>query len=149
MSDLAEFLRARLDEDERATRQIGPESWHAHYGDSASYDHPDPAFVQTDGGEDVAVMERYSIHDATHIARHDPARVLREVGAKRQIVKLHGPVILRGGAGAKYFDTITVCTSCEPSHQFPESAFPCATLRLLALPYTDHPDYRPEWSPDV
>ena len=24
---------------------------------------------------------------------------------------------------------------------------PCATLRLLALPYADHPDYREEWRP--
>jgi hypothetical protein len=26
-------------------------------------------------------------------------------------------------------------------------AYPCKTLRLLALPYADHPDYLPEWRP--
>lgn len=25
--------------------------------------------------------------------------------------------------------------------------WPCRTLRLLALPYADHPDYRDEWRP--
>jgi hypothetical protein len=87
------------------------------------------------------------VFDAGHIARHDPARVLAEIEAKRQLVKLHEPVILRGGSGAQYFETTRVCRSCEPPRQFPERAFPCSTLRLLALPYADHPAYKPDWRP--
>jgi hypothetical protein len=26
-------------------------------------------------------------------------------------------------------------------------SYPCDTLKLLALPYADHPDYRDEWRP--
>lgn len=82
-----------------------------------------------------------------HIIRHDPARVLREIEAKRQLVKLHGAATLRAGGGAQYYATATVCRSCEPNHQFPELSWPCDTLRLLALPYADHPDYLAEWRP--
>jgi hypothetical protein len=59
---------------------------------------------------------------AGHIARHDPARVLREVEAKRQMLAFH-----------------------DRAH--PHDGDPCTTQRLLVLPYADHPDYRPEWKP--
>jgi hypothetical protein len=36
-----------------------------------------------------------------------------------------------------------ICTEVGPDAQ----GWPCQTLRLLALPYADHPDYRPEWKP--
>lgn len=70
-----------------------------------------------------------------HIALNDPASVLRRCAADRKLIELHRPVILRGGGGAKYFDTTTVCTSCEPPRQFPENAYPCPTLRALAEGY--------------
>jgi hypothetical protein len=62
-----------------------------------------------------------------HIARHDPARVLAEVAAKRQIVELH---FLRSSG--------RLCNEDD-------DLWPCETLRLLARPYVDHPDYRHEW----
>lgn len=62
-----------------------------------------------------------------HIEAHDPARVLAEVDAKRRIVEA-AEARLRAyvGTGAQV-------------------AFEWLTLRLLALPYVDHPDYRAEW----
>ena len=80
---------------------------------------------------------------AGHIARHDPARVLREVEAKRQIVDEHWPELGN-------------CPRCvkEPPERddeggrlFVATAHPCATLRLLALPFSDHPDHQQEWKP--
>lgn len=76
--ELVDFLRARLDEDEAAARMAAEElgsDWyyrdgsvqsHSHYGSVAS------------GSQDFLEPER-----GDHIARHDPARVLAEVGAKR------------------------------------------------------------------
>lgn len=64
--------------------------------------------------------------DWQHIARWDPARVLVECDAKRRIVELH------------------------PEHGWSHcegESLPCPTLRLLALPYAEHPDYREEWKP--
>jgi hypothetical protein len=52
-----------------------------------------------------------------------PARIHAECEAKRRIVGLHP------------------CDNCGAAFD------PCETLRLLALPYADHPDYREEWRP--
>ncbi|MFJ6617597.1 DUF6221 family protein [Kitasatospora sp. NPDC091335] len=102
-TDLAEFLRARISDDERIVQAA-----------------------------------------AAHIARHDPARALAGVAATRRILDLHtverDPRALRflreGPADGPY------CTACFGQYH------PCETLRLLALPYQDHPDYRPDWAPD-
>lgn len=66
MSDLAAFLRERLDEDEAVARTAD---------ERVSY------WYQP--GEDPEHLEW------EHIARHGPARVLAEVAAKRAIVDLH------------------------------------------------------------
>lgn len=76
--------------------------------------------------------------DAEHIACHDPTRVLAEVDTKRRIVKVH----FRRRSydwdepGVIGFECAQCC-----------DRFPCTTLRLLALPYADHPYYKPEWRP--
>jgi hypothetical protein len=62
-----------------------------------------------------------------HIARWDPARVMAEVEAKRRALGLVLPGRYEGGYGEACLDV----------------------LRLLALPYIDHPDYRNEWRSDV
>lgn len=67
---------------------------------------------------------------AEEFLRHfKPPRMLAEVEAKRRLMEGHnGP-------------DIGIC-QCNAD-------CPCPTLRLLALPYADHPDYRTEWRPDV
>jgi uncharacterized protein DUF6221 len=61
MSDLL----ARLDEDEAAAKAVPGQAWYE----------PDD--------------DRFSHYkDAAHIARHSPARVLRDVAARRQIIAL-------------------------------------------------------------
>jgi hypothetical protein len=67
MSELVEFLRARLDEDERIARAAGGDGhWTA---------------------EDIAVYgERLDPTGRVHMATHDPARVLAEVEAKRGLL---------------------------------------------------------------
>ncbi|WP_338699170.1 DUF6221 family protein [Streptomyces sp. Q6] len=75
-----------------------------------------------------------------HIAAHDPARVLREIDAKRQMLTLHAAT---GGHECSTRDErgdIDHCTWVMESEA-------CPTLRLLALPYADRPGYREEWRP--
>jgi Family of unknown function (DUF6221) len=70
-------------------------------------------------------------------------RVLAECGAKRRIIAEHAP-------DNRQFD----CRDDAGSHAY-YSDEPgtygylgeCRTLRILALPYEDHPDYREEWRP--
>jgi hypothetical protein len=117
---IEEFLRARLDEDEAAARAAASrprgESW---------------------GG--VVDGTRYTVV-AAHIARHDPARVQREIEAKRAILAEHqrAPKPLPGMS----WYPCRVCTR----DRYPQS-WPCATVRALAAVWSDHPDYQQEWAP--
>jgi len=132
MDDLVAFLKARLDEDEAVAQETV-----ADFGDHWTVD-----------GERVrGSVEYVDVLDGpgmpyAHIARHDPARVLREVEAKRRLLALHAPT----GPGG---DDCVVCDygadSCGCMGT--NGGWPCATLELLALPYSGHPDYRPAWSP--
>lgn len=141
MDDLVQFLRARLDEDEQIARASKPGPWHA------------------DGGEVYATHPVDRVTDysesADHIARHDPARVLLEVDAKRRVLELHG-IVHREIGWLEDVDEesseIPVCGLCVPKHsnyrsreEVPVGA--CVTLRLLALAYADHPDCRDDWRP--
>lgn len=126
MSDLAEFLRARLDEDEEAAQAAKPGPWHAD-GGGVYAKHP------------VDEVVDYST-SADHIARHDPKRTLIEVEAKRRNIEQHGSTT---GYVFDDDDDALACRCCGDL----TVAYPCGTLRLLALPYADHPDYRPEWAP--
>jgi hypothetical protein len=133
--DLIEFLRAMLDEDERAARAATSGSWrhdpdkHWHKPGTAWFE--EAVFAGSAGDAAICVAgtgetdDPQSMADAAHIARHDPAQVLAEVAAKREIMELG------------------ICCACAVEKQ------PCdhrdATLRLLTLPYAWHPDYREEW----
>lgn len=142
MDDLAQWLRAQLDADEKVVRD----------GLCVNCENPTAPLVSPLG------VTGYT-HEGGWEGRRcpgrlvgaervqNPARVLREIDAKRKLVKLHGRATLRAGGGAQYFDTTTVCRSCEANLQFPEESWPCSTLRLLAAPYSDRPGFREEWAP--
>ncbi|WP_329616460.1 DUF6221 family protein [Streptomyces brevispora] len=121
-ADLVQFLRDRLDEDEQAARACpGDGEW--------------TAWALEVYGPDLSDEVR------THAARHDPARVLREVETKQRIVDRHTP------------HSMGKCRTCERPHwgvqvcDHCERAAPCPDLRDLAAAYADHPEYRPEWRP--
>src|SRR5690606_37393394 len=88
---------------------------------------------------------------AAHFARHDPARVLREVKAKQAVMAEHRPHDHRGEHG-----DATFCDACQWDHgddspridNHPAECFgqnPCRTLAALASVYADLPDYDPDW----
>ena len=79
----------------------------------------------------------------------NPARVLAECEAKRRIVDLHV-----GSANDPFYtghgrlvDTCDVCVNFHADMDCSNEPWPCPTLRLLALPYADHPEFRSEWRP--
>lgn len=133
--DLVAFLRARLDEDEAVARAAEPGPWSTNgYEIVTRADDRDLADVYGGGGS-----------TPDHIARHDPARVLAEVEAKRRIIEMHEtePAIpeVYCDHGTHSPGKPAMCAACG----YEEA--PCPTLRLLAIPYADHPDYRQEWRP--
>lgn len=102
----------------------------------------DAICVAGTGGTD----DPQSMADATHIAAHDPTRVLAECEAKRQILAEHAPADF-----TTYGDQL--CRRCvwdddEPQKDSPLHRwviYPCRTVRMLALPYADRHGYREEW----
>lgn len=117
--DLIAFIRARLDEDGRDLR----------HGDE---------------------WPQWNLRPSRFGARL--GRALRELDAKRRIVELHQPANpdaepepgLPGYPDRPWLYCST-CGSGEPN-EYPVT-WPCETSKLLALPYSDHPDYREEWRP--
>ena len=116
--DVVAFLRARLDEDEAAARE-------AARGEGVSWQqsYPNPGLYTgttdiTDG--DLAIVARVGAPVAAHIARHDPARVLRDVEADRRLLAEADK--LAGDVG--WDDAIMFTVGCR------------------AATYSDHPDYR-------
>lgn len=146
IDDLLAFLRARLDEDEqtaqRATaRQRGGGSWTCH--DSGVYD-----------ASGLTVVKRLVPVHQEHIARHDPARVLAEVGAERLIIAPY-VAALEERAPLRERMRAVIETDADAFGRLhrqeselieTERRFRPA-VQALALPYAGHPDYREEWRP--
>ncbi|MFE4691250.1 DUF6221 family protein [Streptomyces sp. NPDC056749] len=130
MDELTSFLRARLAEDE-ATAIGARESefcedgrWvvRGPFGDSQLLGSVQSEVSEAILGEDT---DDVPFPLALHVARHDPARTLADVEAKRRLIDW----VLRW-----------------PMRPAPPSSVN-GVLELLALPYADHPDYRKDWRP--
>lgn len=121
MDDLARWLGTQLDEDEQAARACSGMEWREHPKN----------WVSAPPSNRIAVV----VHDGDrgHIVRHDPARVLREINAKRQMLDRYEEL----RAASKEEGLIGDVT--EEYQNF--------LLRLLALPYADRSGYREEWAP--
>ena len=120
--DIVEFLRARLDEDEDNRSQ-----WHAR----------DCYLVMR--GEDM-------FGDVEPCDCSGPTRVLREVEAKRRILDEHADLDCASIELDSWSRSFTACRRCRDVLSDKRVVAPCPTLRLLALPYDEHPDYQAEWA---
>lgn len=174
VSELVEFLRARLTEDETAARKAAglcgchpaAPSWSFRDGDEPTdgrilvVDEPHPTLKRKIGRKWNGSYE--GLFMAEHIVRHDPVRVLAEVEAKKRLLELHPHTTMRQDLGEARLRTSygpnwekrlkrvddMFCTTCHVEDGVIESSGqPCETLRLLSLPYANHPDYREEWKP--
>ncbi|MFD0902348.1 DUF6221 family protein [Actinomadura sediminis] len=123
MSDLVEFLRQRLNEDEQAARSamvaLGAENGMPSWPDYQTYDTP-----EIDTAQD-------------YLTRFQPARVLAEVEAKRRIIEEHAPTPTPGGLSPLYCGTGEAWSHLDGS---------CVTLRLLAQGYRHRDGWRKEWA---
>lgn len=128
MSDLAAFMLARIAEDEAAARREA---------------NPPPP------PDELGPTKRWVEYQARQAFVDNPARMLAECAAKRIVVELHGPVSASELGGQS--DTLITCGSCGPHEdvdfriEWYEMEYPCPTLRALAQPYADHPDFAEEW----
>lgn len=118
--DLAEFVQARIAQDEETAR-------------AALAERASPVSGATFTLWEDQEWEAIDGKVMTHVDAWDPARVLAECAAKRAIVEMH-----RGAHECPTPDSC--CGWCVDSDE-------CDTLSALAAPYADHPDFRSEWAP--
>lgn len=131
MTDIAEFLTARWDEIEltgQAAEKGYPAPWkvwpaapHEPYADVTAY---------VRSADDMMVTGQVENLVTAHVAIHDPAYVLADIAAKRQIFALH-------------VEDKGYCVEDEMYSQ--RDPWPCKTVRLLAAPFAGHPDFDPAW----
>jgi acyl transferase domain-containing protein len=138
VSDLVQFLRARLDEDERIARAATDGPWRIDNETYAeSINAADGVQVVAGGrwGGEASVFD--STEDAIHIAAHDPARVLAEVQAKRMLLDSIIPTM------NDFEDKID-----EEWGTGDGKHASAAFLRAWARVYRDHADFDPSWLED-
>lgn len=140
--DLATWLRAQCDEDERLARRAG--SFHPVW----SYD-PETFTVSS---EAYPIAGRKDVHgaplndvDGEHIANWDPARVLADIDSKRRIIDAVEHY-LDPHPGQPCTNEDNPWVACDPHVRAQNRVHPYA-LQLLALSYADRPGYRDEWRP--
>ncbi|MDV8005031.1 DUF6221 family protein [Rhodococcus sp. IEGM 1318] len=133
---IVEFLEARLDEDEEVARDAAGWDSSGSVRDEGLW-RRDGVNSVIDGARRMVVYGDGSAPDdsrAEHIVRHDPARVLRELAAKRAII-------------AEY---VNECWVQDQGHRTAWTeggqAARETALRLFASTYSDHPEYQAEWA---
>jgi hypothetical protein len=165
-------VKARLDEDEAAARQAPGENWRAFAESDVAgasvydeqwvllypqhYDHDKP-LTSEPGATGPQYIEQSRDELAAHIARHDPARALREVAAGRAILAEH--YILTCDDRNPDYEEFSVVpwgtkgdqsSGCVTCHYYGMGGVKgygtCRTMRALAATWSDHPDYRQEWT---
>lgn len=121
---ITEFLLARIAEDEAVAGEV--REWDAaHYPDLAREFH--------------SQLEAYSYgYDNDPMISAHPSRIFAECAAKRSLVEMHRnmPSPFEDG----------LCAMCAETGANAQ-AYPCDTIKALAVVYSDHPDYQDEWKP--
>ncbi|MFJ5888094.1 DUF6221 family protein [Streptomyces californicus] len=161
MDDLVQFLHARLDEDTTAAQTAASKAGGGTWAAGTEHGKPWVSGLPAPGGYVVPLLIEFGYGNpddyerAVHIARHDPARALREVEAKRRLLNDH-PIqretYPRPASGDKEVGGPHFPFGCATCHAEPDTGEVhgfgyCLTWKALTLPYADHPDYRDTWRP--
>lgn len=109
---IEEFLKARIDEDEATVVAAAGSSWV------------------------TVIIDRST---SKHVVIHDPARILREVAAKRAIIEA-------ADEATGYDMSVDLDRRVGSRNMVDEPYVGDVILRALAAVHSDHPDYRTEWA---
>ena len=119
MTDIVTFLSARLDEDEAAAKDVPHDDW-----------------IDYDGWAELTNDVK------AHAWRHDPARVLREVAAKRGLIEyaFKAAAVRDSEYGCTHSPDDIRAGHCPDEK--PEELFILLTLANL---WSEHPEFEPAW----
>ena len=136
---IEEFVEARITEDEATAQTAAGRSgdWHSDEGGVLGGQMHEPYYDGDKPSAEFTIVydEGWPLaSEAVHIARHDPARVLRQCAALRLILTEHDRT--PGGH-------CSVCREFDYRRDYDAVAWPCPTVRAVASVWSDHPDYRP------
>ncbi|MFF4791857.1 DUF6221 family protein [Streptomyces sp. NPDC001276] len=149
MDELVRWLGEQLDVEAQVAREATPGPWQnaptARHHATASGRSEEAVFASPPdlGATVVAItgeaVERRHLVDAEHIAAHDPARVLREIDAKRRV--------LRDLEQAEF--TLGRAESGTMPHDLMTGAVNTLRriVRLHAAAYDQRPGYKEGWRP--
>ena len=124
MDERVRWLGVQLDEDERIARRAG---------DSFRQIGETGVIVATEGDRAEECASANWAGVAEHIVAHDPARVLREVAAKRQALDHYALVCQLTKDG-------------DEAYLLAEGAV-AKQIQIMATAYGHRPGYRDEWRP--
>lgn len=113
---IEEFIAARIDEDEAIAQSIPHGEWRAEIKHGAAL------VIDSDADTVVIVGDE---RENAHIARHDPARALRQAPVLRAVLEL-----------------VQGMVSASQQIEAEETV-----LYPLAAVWSNHPDHREEWLP--
>lgn len=144
MDEFVRWIGEQLDADAEAARaamvRLGDAEWYA----TQDLEHPGERYsvrseptcravarvqrIDGDKGERAGVLDGRAA--SAHIAAWDPTRVLREIDAKRDLLRFAEGI-------HDHHETFTTGVAARLEQ----------TLRLFALAYADRPGFREEWAP--
>lgn len=126
MDELTQWFHQTLNDNERLAREalhpdaVNPGVWTTEHHNSATHTEPNRCHIAEDrSGHYWSVAHEVFIPNAEHMARWDPARVLRQVAADRRILAEYERLLLRD--------------MCEMA------------VRARAEAYDDQPGYQERW----
>jgi hypothetical protein len=96
------------------------------------------------GETKVAVEQK--IRGLTDLDLDAVNQMINEIEATRRILLAHRTTVSEKVPGFPLYGSEYWCETCHVPADEAGSNW-CLTLRLLALPYTDHPDYSERWRP--
>jgi uncharacterized protein DUF6221 len=137
MTDLVEFLTARLGEDEQSAH--GAEGSLGRLNMAWSFPPDGDLSGRVLARDHYVMIPKGTTTIAQHIARHAPARVLREVEAKRRILDRHALSRAEGDPERPWVN--------QDDCQYDGEPWPCPDLLDLAAAYADHADFQEDWRP--
>lgn len=139
---LISFLSARLDEDQAAAKAAQlrfPGPWEQ--GENAGSPLPSAVTLYDSREESVGVIR--GSYAATHIGRHDPARALREVEAKRKRLAL----MIEAQAALDKLIADDAAPRSDQAMAVGRARSATVAVKIDAEIWSGHPGYKEAWKP--